>query len=218
MSSSIGSGDWGLDETAFNVAVAETLGTSSLRMGLEELLGQVKAKVAGALCKCSRLDLEPIKASEEVDASSSPHSTATALGDAVVLVMVEEIGEEVDLGCLAASLCSSLLSLTTGEAWSGDAGKALTQRTGGSALPGGGVCVVGFMKGSGLRSKGGIRSGLEEADLIVFLVKSSDFILPDTVIGTFDGVSHCEFADGFLAWPARGAVLLEDIFESVDRR
>lgn len=187
-------------------------------MGLEEVLGQVKAKVAGALCKCSRLDLEPRKASEEVDASSSPHSTTIALGDAVVLVIVEEIGEEVDLGCLAVSLCSSWLSLTTGEAWSGEAGKALTQRTGGSALPGGGVCVVGFMKGSGLRSKGGMRSGLEEADLIVFLVKSSDSILPDTGIGPAAGISHCELVAGLLAWPARGAVLLEDIFESVDRR
>lgn len=186
-------------------------------MGLDEVLKQVKGKVAGALCKCSRLDLEPVKASEEVDASSSLHSTTTALGDAVVLLIVEEFGEDVDLGCLAVSLCSSW-SLTTGGAWSGEAGKALTQRTGGSALPGGGVCVVGFMKGSGLRSKGGMRSGLEEADLIVFLVKSSDFKLPDREIGPAAGVSHCELAAGLLAWATRGAVLMVDIFESEDRR
>lgn len=35
------------------------------------------------------------------------------------------------------------------------------------------------MKGSGLRSAGGIRSGLEDLDLLGFLVNSSDFVLPD---------------------------------------
>lgn len=36
------------------------------------------------------------------------------------------------------------------------------------------------MKGSGLRSEGGIRSGLEDPDLLGFLVNSTDFILPET--------------------------------------
>lgn len=91
MSSSMGSGDWGLEESDFKVGAAITLGTSWLWMGLEEVLGQVKAKGAGVLCKCSRVDLEPRKASEEVDASFSPHSSTPALGNAVVLVIVEEI-------------------------------------------------------------------------------------------------------------------------------
>lgn len=50
------------------------------------------------LCKSSRFDLEPRNASEEVDASSSSQSTTIALDDTVVLVTVEEIGEEVELG------------------------------------------------------------------------------------------------------------------------
>lgn len=36
------------------------------------------------------------------------------------------------------------------------------------------------MKGSGLRSAGGMRSGLEDPDLLGFLVNSTDFVLPDT--------------------------------------
>lgn len=68
------------------------------------------------LCKCSRVDLEPRKVSEEIDASSSPQSTTAALGDVVVLVIVEETGEDVDLGSLTVSLCSRWLSLPTGEA------------------------------------------------------------------------------------------------------
>lgn len=47
---------------------------------------------------------------------------------------------------------------------------------------------MGFMKGSGLRSEGGMSSGLEEADLMGFLVKSSDFILPETGIEPTAGV------------------------------
>lgn len=43
LSSSMGSGDWGLGKTESNSKVGVSL-TSSLRMGLEELLGQVKAK------------------------------------------------------------------------------------------------------------------------------------------------------------------------------
>lgn len=123
-----------------------------------------------------------------------------------------------DLGSLAVSLCSTWLSFSTWEAWSGEAGKALTQRTGGSSLPGGGVCVVRFIKGSGLRSEGGMRSGLEDADFIVFFVKSSDFILPDRGIRLTAGVSLCELVAGLLAWLAKGGVLLEDVFESVDWR
>lgn len=63
------------------------------------------------------------------------------------------------------SRSSACLSSLTGELESPRAGGGegtLTHRTGGSALPGGGVCEVGFRKGSGLRSEGGIRSGLEE--------------------------------------------------------
>lgn len=133
------------------------------------------------LCKSSRFDLEPRKASEVSDAPSTPQSTPIALDDTVVLVTVEEIVEEVDLGRWSSTVASwsTSLSLTTGEAWSvsWDAGKgALTQRTGGSTLPGGGVCVVGFMSGSGLRSEGGMRSGLEDPDLPAFLVNSAVFI------------------------------------------
>lgn len=145
------------------------------------------------LCKSSRFDLEPRKVSEEVDASSSPHSTTMALDDTAVLVTVEEIGKGADLGRWTSSVvcCSTWLSLPTGEAGSvcsGIAKGALTQRTGGSTLSGGGVCVVGFMKGSGLRSEGGMRSGLEDPDLLGFLVNSSDFILPETATEPTAGV------------------------------
>lgn len=70
------------------------------------------------LCKSSRFDLEPRKASEEVDAASSPQSTTIALDDTAVLVTVEETGEGVDLGgwTSAVACCSTWLSLPTGEA------------------------------------------------------------------------------------------------------
>lgn len=42
---------------------------------------------------------------------------------------------------------------------------ALTQRTGGSIQACGGVGVAGLMEGSGVRSEGGISSGLEDLDL-----------------------------------------------------
>lgn len=137
------------------------------------------------LCKSSRFDLEPRKALEEVDASSSPQSTAIALDDTVVLVILGEIGDELGLGrwTSAVACCSTWLSLPIEEDWSvcWEVGKgALTQRTGGSTLPGGGVCMVGFMKGSGLRSEGGIRSGLGDPDLLGFLVDSTGFVLPET--------------------------------------
>lgn len=68
----------------------------------------------------SRFDLEPRKASGEVDASPSLQSTIIVLDDTVVVVTVVEIGEGVDferrtftLGC-----CSTWLSLPTGEVWS----------------------------------------------------------------------------------------------------
>lgn len=38
------------------------------------------------------------------------------------------------------------------------------------------------MKGSGLRSEGGMWSGLQDGDLLGFLVNSTDFILPETGI------------------------------------
>lgn len=44
------------------------------------------------------------------------------------------------------------------------------------------------MKGSGLRSEGGMRSGLEVPDLLGFLVSSTDFILPETGTEPTDGV------------------------------
>lgn len=92
-------------------------------MRLEEVLGPVKAESvprAGVLCKSSRFDLVPRKASEEVDASSSPQSTAIALDDTVVLVTVEELGEMVDFrrGTSTVACCSTWLFLPTGEAWS----------------------------------------------------------------------------------------------------
>lgn len=145
------------------------------------------------LCKSSRFDLEPKKASEEVAASSSPQSTSIASEDTVVLVTVEEIGEGVDLGrwISAVACCSGWLSLSTGEAWSIclEASKgALTQRTGGSTLPGGGDCVVELMKGSGLRSEGGIRSGLEDLDLLGVFGNSTGFMLSETVTELAAGV------------------------------
>lgn len=76
-------------------------------------------------------------------------------------------------------------------------------------LSGGGVCVVGFMKGSGLRSEGGMRSGLEDPDLLGFLVNSTDFTLPD--IGT---EPTCELGAGLLEWLVRGGVLLVLVFGS----
>lgn len=70
------------------------------------------------LCRSSRFDLEPRRASEEVDASSSPQSTIIASGDTVVLVTVEEIGEGLDLGRWTSTVacCSTWLSLPAGEA------------------------------------------------------------------------------------------------------
>lgn len=70
------------------------------------------------LCKSSRFDLEPRKASEAVDTSSSPPSTSIVLDDTVVLVTEEAIGEGVDLGrwISAVAGCSTWLSLPTGEA------------------------------------------------------------------------------------------------------
>lgn len=113
--------------------------------------------------------------------------------------------------------CSTWLSLSAGDTWSvcWEAGKgALTHRTGGSTLPGGGVCGVGFMKGSGLRSVGGIRSGLEDPDLLGFLVNSTGFRLPETVAEP--AVWSCKLGAGLLEWPVRGGVLLEAVFGSVD--
>lgn len=46
----------------------------------------------------STFDLEPRKASEEVDTSSCPQSTSVAVGDTVVLVTLEVNGEGVDFG------------------------------------------------------------------------------------------------------------------------
>lgn len=69
------------------------------------------------LCKSSRFDLEPRKASEEVGASSSLQSNTIALDNTVVLVTEEDIGEGVDLGrWMSAVACSAWLSLPTGEA------------------------------------------------------------------------------------------------------
>lgn len=137
------------------------------------------------LCKSSRFVLEPWNASEEVEASSSPPSTTIALSDTVALATVEEIGEGVALvRWTSAVACSTWSSWPTGEAGSGclEAGNgALTQRRGGSTLHGGGVFAVRFMNGSGLRSDGGMRSGLEDPDLLRFLVNSSDFVLPNAV-------------------------------------
>lgn len=85
---------------------------------------------------------------------------------------MDGIGEGADLGgILTLGCCSAWLSLPTGAVWSvcWEIGNgALTQRTGGSTLPCGGDCVVGLMKGSGLRSEGGMRSGLEDPDLSGF--------------------------------------------------
>lgn len=171
------------------------------------------------LCKSSRFDLEPRKASHKVDASSSPEASTIAVGDTVV--MVGGSGEGMDLGrwTSAVACCCTGLSSPTGGASSvcWEAGKGtLTQSTGGSALPGGGVCVVGFMKGSGLRSEGGMWSGLEDADLLGFLVNSADFTLPETGTEPAAGVCTCELGAGLLEWPARGGVLLEAAFGSVD--
>lgn len=41
--------------------------------------------------------------------------------------------------------------------------------------------MVGFIKGSGLRSDGGTGSGLQDADLLGVFVKSTDFIETGTV-------------------------------------
>lgn len=59
----------------------------------------------------------------------------------------------------------------------------LTQRTGGSTLPKGGLCMVGFKKGSGLRSEGGMRSGLEDPDLLGFMVNSAEFTVTELTVG-----------------------------------
>lgn len=50
------------------------------------------------LCKLSKFELESRKTLEEVDASLSPQSPTIVLCVTVVLVTVEEISEEVDLG------------------------------------------------------------------------------------------------------------------------
>lgn len=77
--------------------------------------------------------------------------------------------------------CSTWLSLTTGGVCPLGIGKgALTHSIGGSTMPCDGVCVAGFIDGSGLRSEGGIRSGLEDVDLLGFWVNSTDFMLKET--------------------------------------
>lgn len=77
--------------------------------------------------------------------------------------------------------CSTWLSLTTGGVCPLGIGKgALTHSIGGSTMPCDGVCVAGFSDGSGLRSEGGIRSGLEDVDLLGFWVNSTDFMLKET--------------------------------------
>ena len=129
-------------------------------------------------------DLEPRKLAEEVDASPSLHSTFILFEETVVLATGAESCEGVDLGRAAVPDCwSTWLSLPAGDVWSvcWEAGKgALTQRTGGSTLPCGGVCVTGLMKGSGLRSEGGTRSGLEDPDLSGFWVNATDSAPPET--------------------------------------
>lgn len=90
----------------------------------------------------------------------------------------------------------------------------LQHRTGGSALPEGEVSVMGFRKGSGLRSEGGMRSGLEDPDLHWFLVYSVDFRFPET--GTEAAAGVCGFGAGLLECPpsARGGVLLGHVLGS----
>lgn len=74
--------------------------------------------------------------------------------------------------------CSSWLSSTTEEFCPLRIGKgALTQRTGGSPMPWDSVWIAGSIEGSGLRSEGGIRSGLEDVDLLVFWVSSTNCML-----------------------------------------
>lgn len=83
-------------------------------------------------------------------------------------VVLRTVGEEGDLGRKPSTLGCSSSWLSTGDVWSlcWEAGRgALTQRTGGSTQVRGGVCVAGFMEGSGVRSEGGMRSGLEDLDL-----------------------------------------------------
>lgn len=68
------------------------------------------------LCKSSTFDLEPRKASEEVDTSSSPQSISVAVGDSVVLVTLEVNGEGVDFGRLKPTVaCGTWLSSPVGE-------------------------------------------------------------------------------------------------------
>lgn len=118
MCSSTGLGDSGLGEhdSDSKVGAATSLGSFSLSVGLQEVLGLVKAKgspSAGELCKCSSIDWEP-KASEE-DASSSLQSTTIAFGDTVVLVTLEETGGGVERGTRAVSWFSLTVSLPSSE-------------------------------------------------------------------------------------------------------
>lgn len=75
--------------------------------------------------------------------------------------------------------------------------------------------MVGFIKGSGLRSAGGMWSGLEGADLLGFLVTSADFILSETGTEPTVAVLTCGVGAMLLEWPARGGVLLVVAFGSV---
>lgn len=77
-----------------------------------------------------------------------------------------------------------------------------------------GVCVAGFIEGSGLRSDGGIRSGLEDVDLPVFWVNSTGCMLrePSPVLSNV-GFS-CELDTG-LSEALGGGVFRGEAFGSL---
>lgn len=177
----MGSGDWPLGDT-----VPPSLESVALEfwLRLDEALGHVVTKGVSrtvVLGGSSWLDLEQRSASEEVDASPSLHSN-TKVSVGVVFVTRDRIGSgQVWETTLPWGCCSTWFSLTTGGVCPLGIGKgALTQRTGGSTMPCDGACVAELIEGSGLRSDGGIRSGLEDVHLLGFGVKSKDFMFKET--------------------------------------
>lgn len=115
-------------------------------------------------CRSCGFDPGITATSENEDVSAQ--STAMTSRDAAVWATGES---DLEKGSLAA--CSIWSSSSTRENSSNlvcrvIGGWALAQRKGGSSVVAGGVRVVVFMKGSGLRSVGGLRSGLEDTDSV----------------------------------------------------
>lgn len=75
--------------------------------------------------------------------------------------------------------------------------------------------MAGFREGSGLRSEGGIRSGLEETDLPGSLVHSNDVTLAEAATEPPTGVWNWIGGSGLFDCLAGGGVLVDIVGGSV---